>query len=548
MKVLLVPPTFHYPQEPPLLLSLSDFPAGFAYIAAALKEAGHEVFGLNPNNAIGSEKNYYLLVNQLFAALQEIKPDLIGLGGICIDFAFLKDAVELIRKFAPRTPIVLGGGIITNDREFIFGLLKPDFGIVGEGEETIVQLAKALEAGQREFKEIDNLSYWADGRAIFNPFKPLESYGDVDKRPLPDYEPFGIRDMIDNYSMATRLLFRYSRTYPRPMTIVTARGCPFNCSFCIHRGNQFYRPRSIKNVMEEIRVNYERYRFNILIILDELFAVNKQRMRDFCEGVLEGKRLFGWDFDWQFQTHASARLDYDTLLLAKQAGCVYFSYGIESASPKVLKSMNKKTDVSQITEAVRLADSVGIGFGGNLIFGDPAETQLTIYESLDFFAKYGVSAFIFLSFLRPYPGNRLFDYCSEKGIIRDKGEYYANIDQAAINMTSLPDSIWYQWTNFFSILERSWLWVKDTDAISIDKEEQADPVASYRGASMFKVQAQCPYCKQAIMFREMIANNKTEWPLFMGVGCPKCNKRIKINLKLPVENKEQAEEKVAVLV
>ena len=536
MKVLLISPVFNYTTQPLPLLSLSDFPAGFAYIAAALKEAGHEVAGLNPNNAPGYDKAYYMLTNKIFDALQD-KPDLIGLGGICTDYPFLKDAVELIRKFAPGTPIVLGGGIISNDREFVFNLLKPDFGIVGEGEETVVKLADALAQGVKVDGYIDNLSYWDEDKPIHNPANHF--YRNVDERPLPDYEPFGVMDMLDNYSMATRLLYRYSRTNPRVMPIVTARGCPFNCTFCIHRGNQFYRARSIENIMEEIKINYDRYGFNILLILDELFAVNKQRMKDFCEGVLEGKRRYGWDFDWLFQTHASAALDYDTLKLAKEAGCVFFSYGLESASPTVLKSMNKKIQPSQIIEAIELAGKTGIGFGGNLIFGDPAETQETIYESLDFFAKYCQGAFVFLGTLMPYPGNKLFDHCVEKGIIQDKDAYYANIDQGAINMTSMPDVIWSQWLNFLAVFERAWLYIKDTNAISIEKEDYSDPVVVHRNASMYRIEAKCPYCGEEITYREMINKRKVDWPLFLGVGCTKCNKRVKINLKMSVTDIKQ---------
>ena len=544
MKVLLVAPIFRYGQTPPALLSLSDFPSGLAYIGAALREAGHEVRGLNPNNIPGYDKAYFLLTNMVATALEEFKPDLVGLGGLCTDFTFLKDAIELTRKFAPGTPIVLGGGIINNDREFIFNLLKPDFGIVGEGEETVMKLASAMQDG-KDYGGIENLAYWDAGLAIFNPVH--FPHAKVDDRPLPDYEPFGVRDMLDNYSMATRLLYRYGRTNPRPFPLVTARGCPFNCSFCIHRGNQLYRARSIEKVMEEIRVTYDKYRYNILIILDELFAVNKQRMRAFCEAVLEGKCRYGWDFDWMFQTHASAALDLDTLLLAKEAGCFFFSYGIESASPKVLASMNKKTKVPQIIEAIDLAAKAGIGFGGNLIFGDPAETQETIYESLDFFAKYGQSTFIFCGYLMPYPGNELFDDCLKRGIIRDKATYYANIDKGIFNMTSLPDSLWGQWVNFLGLLERSWLWVKDCDATSIEKEDGYEsPVLEHYKADMYQVETICPYCGASITYREMIGQVRLDWPLFLGVGCPKCNRRIKVNLKVvptarKVERQREAE-------
>lgn len=486
-----------------------------------------------------------MLTNKLYDALRW-KPDLIGLGGICTDFTFLRDAIEIIRKFAPGTPIVLGGGIISNDREFIFNLLKPDFGIVGEGEETVVKLANMIEADSKDYNQIDNLSYWDKGQPVFN--KVNHDYRNINERPFPDYSIFSIEDMMDNYSMATRLLYRYSRPYPRPMTIVSARGCPFNCTFCIHRGNQFYRPRSIENVMEEIRINYERYKFNILIILDELFAVNKQRMKDFCQGILEGKTKYGWEFDWMFQTHANAFLDRDVLKLAKEAGCFFFSYGLESASLKVLASMNKKTKPAQIIDTIQLADELGIGFGGNLIFGDVAETQNTIYESLDFFAKYGQKTFTFLGFLMPYPGNKLFDTCLERGIIQDKAAYYANIDNGLFNMTSIPDVIWHQWIDFLMIMERSWLWVKDTDALSIEKEDYSDPVLVYRKSSVYIIKAQCPFCGAKIEYREMISNQTLDWPLFLGVGCQKCNKRIKINLKMLLleEHKIEQETKVAV--
>jgi len=77
--------------------------------------------------------------------------------------------------------------------------------------------------------------------------------------------------------------------------------------------------------MAEIKENYERYKFNVLIILDELFVVKQERFLEFCEAILEGKQQYGWDFDWMFQTHASAKLTLNGLKLAKKAGCFFFS-------------------------------------------------------------------------------------------------------------------------------------------------------------------------------------------------------------------------------
>jgi len=100
---------------------------------------------------------------------------------------------------------------------------------------------------------------------------------------------------------------------------------------------------------------------------------------------LKAREEKGWDMSWWFQTHASASFDEDTLRLAKRAGCYFFSYGLESASPTVLASMNKRIKPAQVVSAIKTADKLRIGFGANLIFGDPAETPETLSETFDFF-------------------------------------------------------------------------------------------------------------------------------------------------------------------
>src|SRR3990167_5419417 len=372
MRVLLVSPTFRYATQYPAFLSLSDFPVGIAYLASSLKQAGHEVYGCNPNNIVGYANAYLMLQDTLSKKITEVKPELIGLGGLCIDYKFLKDAIGVIRQTDPKLPIVLGGQIVTNDAEFIFNDLKPDFAIEGEGEKGIVQLAYYLSQDNK-----NAIDFLASSKQDVIP---------IDSLPFPDYSPFGIEEMLDEYSMATRVLYRYSRPDPRPFNIVASRGCPFACSFCIDH-HRSYRARSIENIMEEIRVSYERYKFNILILLDELFAVSRSRLNDFSQAVLQGKEQHGWDFDWCFQTHARARFDLESLKLARQAGCYMFSYGLESASPTVLKSMDKKIEIEQVTEVIKMVEEAGIAFSANLIFGDVAETQDTISESLSFWFK-----------------------------------------------------------------------------------------------------------------------------------------------------------------
>lgn len=519
MKILLIAPIFKY-NDNFAFLSASDFPVGLAYIASALKQAGHEVKGLNPNNLMNVSL-YETLCNQLRTAIDSFKPELIGLGGLCTDFHFLRDAIEVIRRLTD-APIVLGGGIITNDAEFIFNYLKPDYCVIGEGEETIVKLSLALET-KGNLEQVNNIGFFKDGKAVFT---PREYYDDLDSRPFPDYDVFNIGDMIDNFSQATRILYKYPRENPRPIGIVTARSCCFKCSFCVSHSK--YRARSIENIMEEIKVLYDKYKFNILIVQDELFAVNKKRMVEFCTTLIEKKKEFNWDFYWMFQTHANAKLDLETLKLAKESGCYFFSYGLESASPTVLKSMNKKTSVPQIVEAMNIAKESRIGFGGNLIFGDPAETEDTIQETLDFYGRYCTDMFIFMSFVMPYPDSKVFDYCIEKGIITDKKAYYENIDKTVYNMTSMRNEIWFRWVNFISKLEGMWSFLGTTDTQDFVKLEQ-DAICKFYNADMYHIEAVCPHCGEHNVYKQIFKGIGKR--TFLGTGCTKCNKKIRINLK-----------------
>jgi radical SAM superfamily enzyme YgiQ (UPF0313 family) len=510
MKVLLIVPTFNYKYQYPSFLPPVFFPSGFAFLASALRNAGHEAFGLNLNNIIGYQSAKDMVYDKTKQALNNINPDLIGLGGLCTDYSFIKDAMQTIRNVSPTTPIVLGGHIVTNDSEYIFNQLKPNFCVIGEGEEAIVQLANGL--GNGNYADIPNIGYWKDGVSTFT--AQNFDYGDLDSRALPDYTPFGLQDMMDNYAMASPLWVRYTRPYPRPWIIVTARSCPFSCSFCVHQRGPKYRARSIDNIMREIKESYDKYHFNILNIMDELFAVNKQRMREFCLALIEAKRIYGWDFDWMFATHASASLDKDTLELAKQAGCYYFSYGLESASPTVLKSMNKKTNPTQISEAIRIADDVGIGFGGNFIFGDLAETEETALETLDFIVDKCVDAHISLSNIRPYPGSKIFETCLVSGVIKDKLEFYEHIDERPWNMTLMAGKDWLPLVNSIVAFSQLLPWVKSVSPYrcELDLDVANSPMVLHTGKQVYKIWAKCPHCGKDIYYRELLALSQGRQP------------------------------------
>jgi radical SAM superfamily enzyme YgiQ (UPF0313 family) len=531
MRVLLVVPTFNYSSAYPAYLSNTDFPIGFPYLAAALKHAGHDVRGLNPNNDPGYSSARDMLEAKLKSALATHAPQLVGIGGLCTDYKFLRDAIAIIRSSAPNVPIVCGGGIITNDAQFAFPMLRPDYCVIGEGEEVLVQLVEALEKKDKNLETVPNIGYWKEGHPCFT--RQDFNYGDLDQRAYPDYETFGMTEMIQNFTMAARQQYRYSRPNPRPMPLITARSCPFKCTFCVHQLGIRYRARSIESVIAEIIYLYEKYRFNILLILDELFANNKKRFHDFCMALIAVRAKYGMEFDWQFQTHASADLGLAELALAKQAGCTYFSYGIESASPRVLQSMNKKTRPEQVSQAIRLADEAQVGFGGNFIFGDIAETPETFFETMEFIFKHCLDIHVNFGIVCPYPGSKLFEHCIKHGIIRDRQVYYENIDRYIINMTTMPTEFWPPWIVQFCRIINQLTFVQATTAFRYENEpvEQDHPMNA-GGVYTWRITALCPHCHQEVMYRERLHLGFIEKNLaFFITGCPRCHKRLRVNVR-----------------
>jgi len=176
----------------PVFFSNSDFPTGFAYIAAAVKNAGHEVIGVNPNNDTSYTTAYDMVKSKITESLSKCKPGLIGLGGLSTDYNFIKDAIAIIREIDKTIPIVLGGGIINSDPEFIFTQLKTDYCIKGEAEETIISLIRAIDSDDLLLDKIANIGYWT-GKIPTPIFTKQDlNYIDINERAFPDYEPFGL--------------------------------------------------------------------------------------------------------------------------------------------------------------------------------------------------------------------------------------------------------------------------------------------------------------------------------------------------------------------
>lgn len=523
MRILLVPSKSNYPDPRP---SNDIFGQGLPYIAASLKKAGHDVFGMNINYRWCHGSAQLSLDLFLKKAIQEYQPDLIATGGLSSDYLFIRDLIGFVRGIAPDLRIVCGGGIITYDRCFIFEELKPDYALSGDAEESFVMLVTCLEQ-EGDLSLIDNLSFFHKGVPVYTGIHYPDS--NLDDLPFPEYEPFHIEEYYELANQRDNSFYGHTRQKPRIMPLTLGRSCPFKCTFCCHQDGPGYRSRSIDNAVAEIVNMYDRHKFNILFIYDELFGFRKNSIFEFCDKVVDIKERYSMDFDWSCVLRVTS-VDRETLQRMKAAGCIYVGYGLESASQNVLTSMKKGITVKQIQDAICITEEVGLGVQGNFIFGDFAETTESIQETISFYRRWCQHHMVNFGFVTPYPGSQIFDNCLQSGIIGDKLEYYENIGsfgKACFNMTSIPDNELFilvdSLTDENNAPTELPLSVNRIGIRSFDKEA---PFTERR--SMYLVRALCSHCGQEVEYLFPLLDTKTSSEEKIVTVCAFCHKKFQL--------------------
>lgn len=394
------------------------FPIGIAYIIAVWKRAGHQVDAINLH----------------FTTEWEIHKgdyDFVATGGLACHVAALR---AILRKAqAAGVPTILGGGIVTSEPELMATSLRPDYCVLGEGEDTALELLAALEAGQ-DPAQVPGLGFFREGVFVTSP--PRKPILDLDRIPVPDFDVLRFPELLDQMrpsDMYSLDLFDHPRSYP----LLGSRSCPYNCTFCYHPLGQKYRQRSLDSIMAELADAIPRYRINVIEILDELFAVHSDRLIEFCRRLLEITQTVPWEVRWSCQLRVD-RLSDALLATLKDSGCFCVSFGFESYSATVLRSMEKHITPEQIHQAVHMTLSRGISIQGNFIFGDRAETRETAEETLSFWREH-TEAGIMLGFIHPYPNSQIYQYCLKKGIIQDRLDFIEHHLSDRINMTGLSN-------------------------------------------------------------------------------------------------------------
>lgn len=347
-----------------------------AYVAAALRSAGHEVRGLSLTNHREHDPNQLL---RYF--VEGFSPDMIGYSIYYTSVHSLINSVRHLRGYY-RGPIVVGGPQMNIERaEILKDVVELDYAVVGEGEQAVVELCEALK-GDRSLETIDGLIYRNNGKIVHNDLrKPNRN---LDKLPFPDHAAFGVKSMYTYY-------------------LSSSRGCPFQCTFCF-RSSSIWRARSPESMIAELKHAVDRYQIREFCITDDSINVKPGRIVRFCE-LLREEDI---DLPWYCSGARADRLEDNMLLLMRETGCYRISVGVETMQPDVYAKINKGESLEEIVAGIAKAKSYGFEVFGYFMIGIPGDTP---EGTMDTYRRAQELALDFLAFsiLLPFPGTAVYE-------------------------------------------------------------------------------------------------------------------------------------------
>lgn len=403
------------------------FPIGFGYIATAVKRAGFdfEILDLDALRPPDKEVEEYIKKTEF---------DVAAFGCIVTGYKYVKKLAETIKKYKD-VPVVVGNSVASSIPKILLTKTKADVGVMGEGDTTIVELLKAIE-NKAPLEEVRGIFFKKNGEIFFTP--PREIISDLDTLPIIDYELFNMETYID------KCRFNVTEPYPvdfsslRALPIDTARGCPYNCTFCYHvfKKNK-YRFRSTENICREIKYLQEKYGLNYAHFFDDLTFFSKEQAGNFADYVIkEGLKFF-----WSANVRAGllGENDLDVALKLKKSGCVELVYSLESANEEILRAMNKRISLQDFTNQTKILQKAGIPVSTSLVIGYPQETKQTIQETFD--CCYENNIYPSTGYLLPQPGTPIYDLAVKSGKIKDEEKYLLEMGDRQdfhINLTEMP--------------------------------------------------------------------------------------------------------------
>lgn len=397
-------------------------PISLAYLAASLEQAGVQVEVYDDALAGGDRA-------ALEAALRASRADIVGLSVVTSMMPDVARVVNLIRTASPLSRVVLGNIHAHVHHAELLMAGVADIVVLGEGEVTLVELARCLASTRGALEDVAGIAFLRDGEVVRTAPRPLVE--DLDALPFPAWHLFP----VERYR-----LFNFARVREPGVLIQGSRGCPYGCNYCsLKIMGPARRARSARSIADEFEQLHERYSFVQPSFVDPIFPFSKE------EGLALAGELIRRGLSrkqvWITETRTDL-VDLELLQALREAGLRRIMFGFETGESSRLRSLGKAGGPARSHAAVHAARQAGLQIIGFFMLGIPGDTrrsmQATIQHALELdidFAKFTVFV--------PYPGTPIHDELMSSGEIAEptRWERYTSFPTRLVPPNYLPASL-----------------------------------------------------------------------------------------------------------
>ncbi|MBW3003479.1 B12-binding domain-containing radical SAM protein [Candidatus Woesearchaeota archaeon] len=390
-------------------------PLGLLYVASSIIQAGHETrFIDQAGSKISDEK--------IVRFASAFNPDLIGFAVIAAQSINAGRLSRKLKQVLPNSKIVWGGVNPTfNDLRIFNKYSDVDFCLKGEGEESILELLKAIKT--KKYNTVHGLSYRINNKIKQSlPRKLIEN---IDKLPFPD------RRLVKNIEYGSISGFKLKKF----TSFLSSRGCPFTCKYCCCTAlvNRHWRPRSVNNVLDELEF-IQNQGYKNLVFFDDGLNIDTKRAIEIAKGIRKRRIHLNWFFEGRVD---SARKEMLREFVKAGAKGAYF--GAESANQRILDLYDKRISPGQTVKAVNNARKAGLDLVvASFILGCPTETRKEVENTIRFITQLDID-FAQVSRLIAYPGTAIWNDMVAKGYIDPDKHWEFGAYVGNVHPDSLPD-------------------------------------------------------------------------------------------------------------
>jgi radical SAM superfamily enzyme YgiQ (UPF0313 family) len=385
-------------------------PLSLIWLASFLEAHGYVVDILEAN-ALD------MTFEETVAAIEASDADVCGFTFMTPQANYVSDMIREIKSKKPGLILIAGGVHVSIVPEnFLEQCPEIDFLVIGEGEYSTLELLDALRSN-RVTDSIAGIGFRKDNEIVITPRRSLIE--NLDDLPMPAWEKLP----INNYEVMTPERVS-DPTKGSGLTISSERGCPFECTFCASGSvyGKSYRSRSPLKTVEEIEYITKKFNISNFFFVDEVLTFSEDSILELCRLINEKKLQIRWSCN----SRCNAKGLTDRAMSAmKEAGCIRLDFGIESGSPKVLKSIKKGIKLHNVYNAFKLAHDHGLYTTALMIVCLPDENLDDIRLSLRLNLNIESEILLFGA-ATPFPGTALYSWALNNNYLNtyDWSEYY----------------------------------------------------------------------------------------------------------------------------